>query len=125
MNLLVATRETQGEFLRDEFTCRPGELVFPNLCDQYDDCAHCERLFRGADTLGVTTTAQLANVDITLDDLRAAVRRYAVPGTSAEVVDLLIEDLVWPSEQPDITLGCIVRRAVDRHGDATLRVVRR
>lgn len=114
MLLLTATRETQGNRVRDEFTrCITGELVRPNVCPRYDECAYCDRLFAGITSGGVTTTGMLADVDVTLDQLADVVRGYCLPDVEDEDVDGLVEDLLWPARQPELTLGVVVTRTLD------------
>lgn len=113
MLLLTATVETQGDRVRDEFACIEGELVRPNVCPQHDDCAHCDRLFTGISSGGLTGTAQLTEVDITLDQLLDVVRGYCVPDIDDEEVSGLAEDLLWPSRQAELKLGDVVTRTLD------------
>lgn len=110
MRLLIATRHTNGTRLHDVFTCTEGELVRPNVCSRYDECAHCDRLFAGVTSGGVTTTAQLAEVAITLDELADVVRCYTAPGLDDDGLAAFVDDLLWPSRQPALTLGCVVSR---------------
>lgn len=115
MRLLAATRHTQGDQVWDKFTCTEGELLRPNVCPRgYDQCSRCHRLFAGLASHGVTTTAQLVEVDLTDTQLADIVRDYSPPDTDDDTIRALAADLRWPAEQPELTLGTVVGRSFDR-----------
>ena len=100
MRLLTATARTQGEHPDDEFTCTEGELVRPAMCD-HDPCPICDRRFAGISTNGVTTTAMLADLDLTRAQLLDIVKGYADEEWHWHDADFdaLADDLLWPGEQ--------------------------
>ncbi|HET6877727.1 MAG TPA: hypothetical protein VFH38_09385 [Jatrophihabitans sp.] len=113
MRLLVATRRTNGTRAWDVYTCTDGELVRPNVCARFDECARCDRLFAGATSGGVTSTATLADVPISAAELADVVRSYTVPGLDDDTIAEFVDDLLWPARQPGLTLGCVVTRTLD------------
>jgi hypothetical protein len=126
MKLLTATSERQGERDGDFCFAVEGELVllgFVCATDQADPdggCG-CGRAFSGMGSMKATTTALVRDLDITYDDLRAAVEGYLVAAGSgpdllgaaefAELLEETVDDTVhfarfWPA-------GAVVGRSLD------------
>ncbi len=111
MRLLVATRATQRR--RQRFTCVEGEMVRPTGCD----CSRCAHVFAGIASGGLTSTAILADLELTRDDLTGIVRDgYAKDWgvVEQESIDGLVEDLLWPGTHDDWPTGAIFGRDGDR-----------
>ena len=126
MKLLTATREHQGE--RDGDFCHAieGELVLLGFvcatdADDPDGGCGCGRAFSGMNSLRATTTAVVRDLEVTYDDLRAAVEAHLVAAGvgpdaigTVEFADLLeetVDDTVhfarfWP-------VGTVVGRRLD------------
>ena len=74
MKLLVATKKTQGERGNDFNFCEEGEIVsFAMECDRENIDGHCgcRRSMSGMDNHKGTTTMLVAELDMTLEELRA------------------------------------------------------
>ena len=92
MNLLTATRETQGSRPGDFCHAVEGELVVlgwvcaTDLRDPDGGCG-CSRAFSGMSSLRATTTAVVRDLDLTMDDVRSAVHGHLVAaGTGPDVL---------------------------------------
>src|SRR5689334_23417206 len=92
MRLLTATRERQGDRAGDFCHAIEGELVllgFVCATDQADPeggCG-CGRAFSGMSSRRATTTAEVRDLDLSLDDLHRAVEDYyTTTGVGPEVV---------------------------------------
>lgn len=124
MKVLVATNRTQGDMAGDYTYCVPGELLWitmvcgRDLRDPDGGCG-CGRGFGGLTSHRATTTAEVADVDMTEADLRIAVttslsdQGWLPPGASAhhEIVTEVIEDVRALAEP--LPAGTIVRRRID------------
>ncbi|MGH8775475.1 MAG: DUF7715 family protein [Jiangellaceae bacterium] len=104
MRLLVATAMTQGHRPTDFTCCRPGEIVMPPLhaCDEpVDGPCGCRRSLVGIDTHRPTTTFEVADLSLTLDDLAARVWTSLDSAgwircvDDAEVADRWVHDIAW------------------------------
>jgi hypothetical protein len=78
MKLLVATSRTQGDRENDFSYCVEGELVYLGfVCaidqDDPDGGCGCGRAFSGLNSHRPTTTAEIRDVDLTVDDATEAV----------------------------------------------------
>lgn len=73
MKVLIATKETQGRRANDFNWTNEGELVtFPTFeCSRgfVDDDCGCHRSMSGTESLKATTTVQVVERDITIEDL--------------------------------------------------------
>lgn len=104
MRLLVATLRTQGDRHDDFIGCKPGELVMPpvHACDEpVDGPCGCRRSLVGFESYEATTTVEVVDLPLTMDDLCAAVRTsLEVAGwlgcvEDAEVADRWVADIAW------------------------------
>ncbi|HVQ18022.1 MAG TPA: hypothetical protein VMT27_03175 [Actinomycetes bacterium] len=79
MKFLVATNRTQGDMGNDYTYCVPGELLWiTDVCgrdrrDPNQGCG-CGRGFGGLSSHRATTTAKVADLEVTEEALRLAVR---------------------------------------------------
>ena len=125
MKFLVATDRTQGDLDGDYAWCIPGELLWitmvcgRDLRDPDGGCG-CGRGFGGLTSHRATTTAEVADLDMTEADLRLAVTTsltdqgwlsYSTEPEQAEIVTETIE-LVRALAEP-LPEGTIVRRRID------------
>ncbi|GHJ58842.1 hypothetical protein NOK12_13600 [Nocardioides sp. OK12] len=125
MKVLVATSSTQGEVDGDYSFCVPGEILWITMvCDTdrlYPEkgCG-CGRGFGGLTSHRATTTAEVADLDITEADLGLAVRTsltdqgWLAPEI-AEMHDEIVAEtveLVRALAEP-LPEGTIVRRRLD------------
>jgi hypothetical protein len=102
--LLVATRRGQGARGSDFCFSDPGEVVLPHdhACDEAPDgpCG-CRRSLVGVRTGGATTTVEVADLPLDLDQLCAEVRAaLAAAGwlrcvDDADVADRWVADIAW------------------------------
>lgn len=125
MKLLVATNRTQGDAEGDYTYCVPRELLWITMvCDRDlrdpDGGCGCGRGFGGLTSHRATTTAEVADLDITEADLRLAVttslsdQGWLPPELASEhqeIVDEAVE-LVRALADP-LPEGTIVRRRID------------
>ncbi|MBM7507486.1 hypothetical protein JOE61_001300 [Nocardioides salarius] len=125
MKVLVATSRTQGDVEGDYSFCVPGELLWITMvCDTdrlYPErgCG-CGRGFGGLTSHRATTTAEVAELDITETQLRLAVttsltdQGWLVPETAELHHELVAEtvDLIHEIAEP-LPAGTIVRRWID------------
>ena len=124
MKVLVATSRTQGDVEGDYSFCVPGELLWITMvCDTdrlYPErgCG-CGRGFGGLTSHRATTTAEVADLDITEAQLRLAVttsltdQGWLVPETAELHHELVAEtvDLIHEIAEP-LPAGTIVRRRI-------------
>lgn len=125
MKVLVATSSTQGDVDGDYSFCVPGEILWITMvCDTdrlYPErgCG-CGRGFGGLTSHRATTTAEVADLDITEADLGLAVRTsltdqgWLAP-EMAEMHDEIVAEtveLVRALAEP-LPEGTIVRRRLD------------
>jgi hypothetical protein len=107
--LLVAARPPNSLF-----DCVEGELVYPGTCD----CVDCARLFVGVTTGGHTPTARLADLPATRHDLAGIVTGYTSTWPDApyddDTINRLVDDLLWPGQQPHLHAGPLIIRDGDR-----------
>ncbi len=83
MKVLVATRQTQGQRKTDFCHAREGELVgFLSECarEPIDGPCGCRRSFNGLESSRATTTVQVVDQDMTVEDLTKAVHASLVAG---------------------------------------------
>ncbi len=125
MKLLTATHEGQGE--RDGDFCHAieGELVLLGLvcatdANDPDGGCGCGRAFSGMSSMRATTTAQVRELDLTIDDLRVAVEAYLVSaGYAAHLAPVELSDLVEETVDDCVHLahvwevGTVVGRRLD------------
>src|SRR4051812_50228392 len=83
MKLLTATRAGQGDRTGDFCFAVEGELVLLGLVCATDEAdpdggCGCGRAFAGMSSHRATTTALVRDLDLTYDDLRAAVEAHHV-----------------------------------------------
>lgn len=82
MKVLVATKETQGNRKNDFSWATEGELViFPRLvCDgeSVDGKCGCKRSMSGLVSMKATTTIRVSDEDMSVADLREAIRKSLV-----------------------------------------------
>lgn len=117
MKMLVATTLTQGTRSDDYCICVAGEPVWiQEPCDRDrrdpERGCGCSRGFAGAASHRATTTAQLADVPLTRDELVLAIRMSLIDGGwpvnwPEDVVD---ENLVIASAFPT---GTVIERSFD------------
>ncbi|WP_197374089.1 DUF7715 family protein [Mycolicibacterium baixiangningiae] len=117
MKILVATKLTQGTRSNDYNYCVPGELVWvQEPCDRDrrnpDGSCGCGRGFAGVASHRATTTAEVAEVDFSRDELITAMQTSLADGGwppvwAADVVD---ENLTIASAFP---AGTVIERRVD------------
>lgn len=111
MNLLVATRETQGSDESDfDDGIVPGEIVEPmSVCDRdlYVDTlpCGCGRAFIGMTSAKTTTTATIADINIDRDTLRTLVAAHHADADADEVA-AMTEQLGEYGDEHDV--GTIV-----------------
>lgn len=125
MKLLTATHERQGDEDGDFCFAIEGELVLLGVvcatdAADLDGGCGCGRAFSGMSSLRATTTALVRDLDVSLDDVRAAVEGYyASAGTGPdviggtefrEVVSATLEDLAQIAKLP---VGAVVGRRLD------------
>lgn len=126
MKLLTATRAGQGDRTGDFCFAVEGELVLLGLVCATDEAdpdggCGCGRAFAGMSSHRATTTALVRDLDLTYDDLRAAVEAHHVAAglgpdvlgaeDFADLVEESVEDAVhfarfWP-------VGTVVGRRLD------------
>jgi hypothetical protein len=126
MKLLTATRAGQGDRTGDFCFAVEGELVLLGLVCATDEAdpdggCGCGRAFAGMSSHRATTTAVVRDLDLTYDDLRAAVEAHHVAAglgpdalgaeDFADLVEESVEDAVhfarfWP-------VGTVVGRRLD------------
>lgn len=125
MKVLVATERTQGDQAGDYSHCVPGELLWITMvCDTdrlYPEAGcGCGRGFGGLTSHRATTTAEVADLDLTPDDLRLAVRTSLAdqgwlpessPSIAREVLEEALE-LIRAIAEP-LPAGTVVRRRID------------
>ena len=126
MKFLVATNRTQGDLGNDYTYCVPGELLWiTDVCgrdrrDPNRGCG-CGRGFGGLTSHRATTTAEVADLEVTEEDLRLAVRtslsdqgwlpEQFSPADRATIVEDVIAEvqaIVGP-----LPVGSVVRRNLD------------
>lgn len=104
MRLLVATRKGQGARGSDFAEAEPGEVVLPpaHSCDEdVDGPCGCRRSLVGATTGRPTTTVEVADVDLDLEGLCAAVRgaleRAGLLGCvdDPDIAERWVSDVAW------------------------------
>lgn len=125
MKVLVATGRTQGDVEGDYTFCVPGELLWITMvCDRDlrdpDGGCGCGRAFGGLTSHRATTTAEVADLDMSGADLRLAVTTSLsdqgwlppeLPSEHQEIVDEAVQ-LVRAIAEP-LPEGTIVRRRID------------
>ena len=104
VRLLVATLRTQGDRDDDFARCEPGELVMPpvHACEEpVDGPCGCRRSLVGVRTFEATTTVEVADLPMTMDELCDVVRRSLTAAgwlgcvDDAEVADQWVADIAW------------------------------
>ena len=104
MRLLVATLRTQGERHDDFAGCEPGELVMPPIhaCDEpVEGPCGCRRSLVGMRSHEPTTTVEVVDLPLSLDELCEAVRQsLSAAGwlgcvDDTEVADRWVADIAW------------------------------
>jgi hypothetical protein len=125
MKLLTATRERQGEQDGDFCHAIEGELVLLGFVCATDEAdpdggCGCGRAFSGMSSTRATTTAVVRDLDVSLDDVRLAVRGYYVSAGMGpdviggaefeEVLSATLEDLAEIAHMP---VGAVVGRRLD------------
>lgn len=127
MKTLVATRRSQGNHEADYMHAVPGELVWlPWICDTDRlDPEHgcgCSRAFGGLASHRATTTAEVVETAMSIDELRLAFETslrdqgWIPPGTPAELVaEMLAETMAVPQAVADaVPVGAVLRRDFDK-----------
>jgi len=127
MKFLVATNRTQGDKENDYTYCVPGELLWiTEVCgrdrrDPNQGCG-CGRGFGGLTSHRATTTAEVADLELTEEDLRLAVRtsltdqgwlpaELSTADRAAIVQEVVTEVRAIADRLP---VGSIVRRNLDQ-----------
>ncbi len=121
MRLLVATRRGQGARPGDFSSCEAGELVMPpvHACDEpVDGPCGCRRSLVGFRTHRATTTIEVADVPLAMDDLCAMVRESLSEAgwlgcvDDAEVADRWVSDIAWELVQAGarFAVGTVLER---------------
>jgi hypothetical protein len=104
VRLLVATLRTQGDREDDFARCEPGELVMPpvHACDEpVDGPCGCRRSLVGVRSHEPTTTVEVADLPLTLDEVCEQVRRSLTTAgwlgcvDDTEVADRWVADIAW------------------------------
>ena len=125
MKLLIATSRTQGDVAGDYTYCVPGELLWITMvCDRDlrdpDGGCGCGRGFGGLTSHRATTTAEIADLDITEADLRLAVttslsdQGWLSPELASEHREIVDEVIQFIRAIADpLPVGTIVRRRID------------
>jgi hypothetical protein len=97
MNVLVATKETQGARKNDFNWCNEGELVrFAFECDgeTVDGHCGCKRSMAGIDSQKATTTMKVVDMNITRQKLIELIRKSQErAGWGIEVQEMAEEDV--------------------------------
>lgn len=126
MKVLVATDRTQGDRADDYSFCVPGELLWiTDVCgrdrrDPSGGCG-CGRGFGGLTSHRATTTGEIADRDLTEDDVRLAIRTSLTDQgwlhdalserQRDEIVDAVTIEVRTVAEA--LPVGAIVRRSLD------------
>lgn len=128
MRLLVATTRTQGDRADDFSWAEPGELVMPpfHACDEpVDGPCGCRRSLVGMRTTRPTTTIEVADVTLTLDQLCDTVRA-SLDGAGwlrcvddVDVAERWVADIAWELVQAGARFP--VGTVLERRGRALLR----
>lgn len=127
MRVLVATHETSGTVAGDFDYCVEGELVYmQEPCDRDrrdpDGGCGCGRAFSGLSSHRATTTARVAELELSPDDIRRALRDSLEAGgwidpsfCTSEQADEWVEDLYEQTQElvRQLPVGAIVRRRLD------------
>lgn len=127
MRLLVATLRTQGHREGDFAGCLPGELVMPpvHACDEpVDGPCGCRRSLVGFRSFAATTTVEVVDVPMTIDELCDQVRSSLDAAgllacvDDAEVADRWVADIAWELVQAGARFP--VGAVLERRGRALL-----
>jgi len=126
MKFLVATLRTQGERENDFTYCVPGELLWvTEVCgrdrrDPNQGCG-CGRGFGGLTSHRATTTAEVADLDLSEEDLRLAVRTSLTDqgwlpvelslADRMTIVDAVVDEVRAIADP--LPVGSVVRRNLD------------
>lgn len=120
MKVLAATRRTQGAQADDFDHTIDGELVYINTvceeaCLDLDDCG-CRRAFIGMVSAKATTTAEVRELDVSLDDFRAmlldSLESAGWRGVSPERLTTMTYNLT--ATIGHLPAGAVVGRSFDR-----------
>lgn len=121
VRLLVATLRTQGHRDGDFAGCVPGEIVMPHVhaCDEpVDGPCGCRRSLVGVRSFEATTTVEVVDVPMTIDDLCEAVRTALAEAgllacvDDADVADRWVADIAWELVQAGarFPVGAVLER---------------
>jgi hypothetical protein len=121
VRLLVATRRGQGARPTDFSSCEVGELLMPpaHACDEpVDGPCGCRRSLIGFRTHRATTTIEVVDLPLTMDELCGLVRASLAQGgwlgciDDDEVADRWVSDVAWELVQAGarFAVGAVLER---------------